>query len=323
MIRWGVIGAGNIAHRFCEALKSQKDSELYAVSCRTKEKAEAFQKGYPCAQAYGSFQEIIDDQNIDAVYVALPHLYHFEWSKKALEASKSVICEKPSMMSKQEMEQIKQLAIKHNTFFMEAMKNRCVPLYLELVKRIEAGDIGQIHTVTTSFCNLSPYVENAYHYMPGQGGCLLDIGIYNTAYLVDFLQGNYHIEMNENKLYENGIETYIHATLAFDNGTKGILETAFDCKKDNFVSIEGTKGKIVVKTLHRPEEMEIHIGTNTELVIKPYDVDDFYSQIDHACSCILEGKIESPINTFDSSIQSIEIVDKIKEEIHGSLWNNG
>ncbi|WP_249030030.1 Gfo/Idh/MocA family protein [Tannockella kyphosi] len=309
MIRWGVIGAGNIAHRFCEALKSQKDSELYAVSCRSEQKAFAFQEEFPCKKAYGTFQAIIDDEKIDAVYVALPHMYHYEWVIKALVAKKAVICEKPAMMSSEQMKKVKEVAIENNTFFMEAMKSRVVPLYRELVKRVD--EIGEIQKVITSFCNISEYQENAYHYQPVQGGCLLDLGIYNTAFLVDFLQGDYTMEVNDVTFYENGIELYIYATMTYSNGTVGILETAFDRKKENFVVLEGTKGKIVIPLLHRPEMMEIHKDGNIEIVEKKYEIDDFYSQIDHSCTCIASGKIESEINTFDRSIRAIEIIENI------------
>ena len=81
MIKWGIIGAGNIAHRFCRALAKDKRAKLEAVSCRTMEKAKAFKMIYPCNKAYDSFQKILDDPDIEAVYIALPHYYHYEWIK--------------------------------------------------------------------------------------------------------------------------------------------------------------------------------------------------------------------------------------------------
>ena len=112
MIKWGIIGAGNIAHRFCRALAKDKRAKLEAVSCRTMEKAKAFQEKHPCNKAYDSFQKILDDPDIEAVYIALPHYYHYEWIKKAILAHKSVLVEKPATIDYRQMEELRALANK-------------------------------------------------------------------------------------------------------------------------------------------------------------------------------------------------------------------
>ena len=99
MIKWGIIGAGNIANRFATALAQVENASLYAVACRTVEKAEQFQTNHPSEKAYGDYQALLDDPEIDAVYVAVPHKYHQEWVSKALQAKIAVLCEKPAAMT--------------------------------------------------------------------------------------------------------------------------------------------------------------------------------------------------------------------------------
>ncbi len=157
MIKWGIIGAGNIAHRFCKALAKDKRAKLEAVSCRTMEKAKAFKMIYPCNKAYDSFQKILDDPDIEAVYIALPHYYHYEWIKKTILAHKSVLVEKPATMNTAEMEEIKDLVKKHHILFMEAMKTRFVPGYQEAKSLVSEGIIGELECLETSFCGKVDY----------------------------------------------------------------------------------------------------------------------------------------------------------------------
>ena len=96
MIRWGIIGAGKIAQRFVKSLAHEKNSQLYAVSCRTLSKAQQFADIYHALKAYGSYEEVLQDPNVDAVYITLPHGYHYLWSIQAIKAGKAVLVEKPA-----------------------------------------------------------------------------------------------------------------------------------------------------------------------------------------------------------------------------------
>lgn len=99
MIRWGIIGAGRIAHRFVAALQNETDSQLYAISCRTQGKADAFACQYGNIKAYAGFDHIVNDPDVDAVYISVPHAYHKEWIIQCLKAGKPVLCEKPLCLS--------------------------------------------------------------------------------------------------------------------------------------------------------------------------------------------------------------------------------
>lgn len=314
MIRWGIIGAGNIANRFVKALAYQEDAVLQAVACRTMQKAQAFADTYPCKSVYDSYLELLQDEEVDAVYIAVPHAYHYEWAKQALLHHKAVLCEKPAMMNAKQMEEIKEIAITNKTFFMEAMKSRFVPMYQEVQRLLSIGTIGEITKMSVSWCNISPFKEGAYHYQPGQGGCLLDLGVYNANYLAQYLQAPITVKEVENTYFENGIELYARAIMDF-NGKTAILESAFDRKKENQAIIEGTKGTIVVKQFHRPTDIEVITKEQTYTKHIDYIHDDFYGQIHHVHTCIKEGKTQSDVMSLDDSIYMASIIDAIKEKM--------
>ena len=128
MIKWGIIGLGNIAMRFAKSLSYTNEGKLYAIASKTKDKRDSFYEQYNCDKVYEDYHELLKDEEIDAVYIALPHGLHKYWSIEALRHKKAVLCEKPVGLNSEEMKEIKKEALLNNTFFMEAMKTRFIPL---------------------------------------------------------------------------------------------------------------------------------------------------------------------------------------------------
>lgn len=316
MIKWGIIGAGNIANRFADSLKEVEGAELYAVACRTMEKSERFRAEHPCEVAYDSYSDLLADPQVEAVYIALPHKYHLEWVTQAIEHGKAVLCEKPATLSGDEMQAIADLAREKKVFFMEAMKSRFVPAYRELKAKIEAGVIGEILSVSTSLCHIFDEATSSYHFEPVQGGPLLDMGIYNVSLLEDFMPAPIELEAIEYETHPNGIELYVKASLRAD-GVTGVLETGFDRETETLAVIEGSKGSIRIPSFHRAISYELfELGAPTSQKIDvPYEVDDFYSEIAHVVSCLEAGQIESPIMPLATSQKLAEIVDLLKAAI--------
>lgn len=315
MINWGIIGAGNIAHRFADSLAQIDDGHLYAVANRTVEKAQAFQEKFPCEKAYGDYNELLQNPQVDIVYIAVPHQYHFEWIQQALRHKKAVLCEKPATMNTKQMSEIKNLAETQNVFFMEAMKNRFVPAFEKIHEMVAVGKIGSITNISTSFCSLMPKENTSYHYLPIQGGCLLDLGIYNASLIESFVEEPLKVTEVESTLDENGVEIYVQARM--ENSTiQAILETAFNQSKPTEAIIKGTKGEIKFSDLHRPSSFSVELyGDSTTAYNYPYIIDDFAGEIQEAMECFKKGDFESQRMSHQASINCIEIIDDIKEKI--------
>lgn len=312
-MKWSILGAGRIAHRFAKSLENIEDCELYAISCRTQEKANAFQKEHPCTKAYAGFDKIVEDEAIDAVYIATPHPYHYEWIMKCLQAHKAVLVEKPACMNVDEINKVIQCAKENNTLFMEAMKTRFTPLYKEIKKRVKDGEIGDIKYIYASLCNDVPKenIQSNYLGNPRSGGVLTDTGIYPIGWIEDYLKGKYHLKHVYTNIQDDVIY-YTRAHMNFSN-IHATIECAMDRKKKRETIIQGTKGTIIVDEMHRPTTALI----NQEKIEIPYVVDDFYGEIKHFVDLYHRGLIESDIMPFSSSLRCQQIMSSIQE---GMNW---
>lgn len=314
MIKWGIIGAGNIANRFANSLEEVTNGELYAVANRTIEKAEAFKANHPCEKGYGSYQELLDDDQVDVVYIALPHKYHLEWVLKAIEAGKAILCEKPATLNQAEVEEIEAALEAKPIFFMEAMKSRFTPTYQAVKELVAQGEIGEIKAVTTSLCRKFDEANASYHFEPGQGGCLLDMGVYNVALLEDFLPGEFVLKNLDYQLHDRQVEVYVNAVFDVD-GKEAVLESGFDRLIDAKAVIKGTKGEIVIYDFHRPTKFDLIVDdkvTNNEILNV---VDDFYGEITHVHANLKAGRVESNRMPIADTKKFAAIIDQLKAEI--------
>ncbi|MBQ2657665.1 MAG: Gfo/Idh/MocA family oxidoreductase [Erysipelotrichaceae bacterium] len=314
MIRWGILGAGNIAHRFAASLVNQKDSTLYAISGRNAEKLEAFKKEYPCEKVFLSYDELIEDPDIDAIYLSLPHRFHHEYALKALKNRKAVLCEKPSSLNAAQMKEIADCARENRTLFMEAMKSRFTPAYLKLKQMLEEGVIGKLEKIETRVCFTIPKEMSgmSYHTSSADGGALLDSGIYCASLIKDLLKGEPKFIRTYGNIYD-GLDFYVDSFMEFDNG-EAEMEVAFDRTKPRNAEIIGDKGSITLIDLHRPKTFIIHKDGKDETVEVEYDHDDFYSQIDHFVNLLKENRYESDVHTYASMIREMELLDAIKKQ---------
>ncbi len=315
MVRFGILGAGNIAHRFAASLAHEERAQLVAVSRRTQEKAVAFLGEVPHAEGargYGNHDELLADPEVDAIYLALPHAYHKEWALRALQAGKAVLCEKPAMLTAAEMREVADAARAGGVLFMEAMKPRFVPLYAQVQEAVKK--IGPLTLVDATLCNdMMDMVEgaNTYHMTPGPGaGVLLDCGIYCASWLAEFCPGAELVSVTGAQ--KDGVDTYVDAR--FSNGpTAARLECAFDRAKPRTATLAGARGRIVVDDLHRPVRATLELdGEEPQVLDAPYVVDDFFGEITHFVSLVEEGVHESPLMTLDDSIACAELVDAIR-----------
>ncbi|CAM4099544.1 Gfo/Idh/MocA family oxidoreductase [Saccharibacillus endophyticus] len=311
MIKWGILGAGNIAHRFAAAVGHEPNSTLHAISGRDENKLKTFTDKHPADKLYLSHDELLADPDIDAIYLALPHQLHHEWAIKAIHAGKAVLCEKPASLNLREMQDIADAARSRSVLFMEAMKQRFVPLYRELRRRVDAGEIGKITSIYASLCNEMPQGLNTYHVQPGHGGSLLDVGTYCASWIEDFSAGSLTLETvaaNQQDFVDYYIDAKLHA-----GDVKAGLECAFDRQKERVAVLQGENGRIVVQDLHRPVSMTVYRdGQEPEQVNVPYEIDDFYSEVHHFAECLQQGRTESDIMPLSASLRCAEILDAVR-----------
>lgn len=311
VIKWGILGAGNIAHRFAESLENSNDSYIEAISVRDPEKGKEFSEKFKINKVY-THEELLEDENIDAIYISLPHQLHKEWTIKALESNKPVLLEKPAALNKEEVEEIIKSSDENNTLFMEAMKSRFTPAYKELKRFIDSGEIGEIKRIATAFSNNVNFNKNnkTYHTDKIAGGSLLDVGSYCAAFLLDFLGDDFKVEKT-NMNIKNNVDYFTKSILDF-NGKRASLQSGFDRDLGSRAVITGSKGKIVIDNLHRPEGFDVIKDHTVTHYSYPYEVDDFYSEIKEFENLLLANKKQSDLMSHQDSIKVAEILDEIR-----------
>ena len=179
IFKWGIIGPGKIAEKFAEALLNCPNAELWAVASRDKERAESFAKKYRAVKYYDQYEALINDEEIDVVYIATPHTFHYRHVLLCLNNKKPVLCEKPLSVNYQSALEMITLAKETKVFLMEAMWTRFLPVIKEVFRLIKQGEIGEIIFIKADFGYSFPYdTESRIFNMKLGGGSLLDIGVY-------------------------------------------------------------------------------------------------------------------------------------------------
>ena len=325
-VRWGILGAGGIAHRFARSLAHEPSAELLAISCRNPEKGRAFADTFGVSRIYdqgdAGHLALLQDPDVDAVYIALPHHLHFDWVMQAIDCGKAVLCEKPAMMSAAEMRSVEAFAKAKKVLFMEAMKPRFMPIYPELFRRIRAGEVGTLLSIRTDLCNAVSFEETGgigatYHTQLESGGALTDTGCYCISWLEEVLTtfGLSPADLQLTSVHavnKNGVNYYTDASFRAQLLTLR-MRTAFDRAFPRQAVLTGTGGTITVLDLHRPVQAEIaRIGNAPEVLSIPAEIDDFYGEIHYFSTLLLAGEKESPQMTLASSVRMAEISDRIR-----------
>lgn len=248
-MRVGTIGSGVIVDRMIDAMKQTKDVEVVAVYSRTKEKAEAYAKKHQIKKSYHDLEEMFQDNNIDTIYVASPNSLHFEQSKKALQAGKHVICEKPFTPTLKEAEELFHIAKEKNVYIFEAITTIHLPNY-QIVKD-HLKDVGNIRLVQ---CNFSQFSSRYDQYKSHQvtnvfdpafnGGALMDINVYCLHFVTGLFGSPLSSQYIANKGF-NGIDTSGVVLMRYPD-MLAICTGAKDSSSPNHVYIQGDQGTIRV-----------------------------------------------------------------------------
>lgn len=314
MIHWGIIGLGNIAKRFADSLKNSDVGMLYAGASYTKSKREYFKDQYNI-KTYDNYIDLLDDEDVDVVYIAVPHKDHYKWIKEALNRNKAVLCEKPITLSVEELDELIGIANKKHVFFMEGMKSRFIPMTKQVKKIVDDGVIGDVLRVENSFCYNTAYNENHYLFDKKQGGILFDCGIYNIASILQFIDSEVvDIKVNYIKKYDVDVDTKVELTFA--SGQSAYMENSMIENREKVMKIIGTKGVITLNPFYRPTEALVEFNNGESFTgVLPYVNDDFYTEIEEVHHCLSYIKLESSLMTHLDSRKCIELMLKIKEKL--------
>lgn len=254
MINWGIIGPGHIARVFCNALRFSKTGRATAVASRDKDKASEFAKLFSLATVHDSYEALLTDAAVDAVYIATIHPAHLQWVVKAARAGKHILVEKPMGMNAGEVAAMTAAARENDVFLMEAFMYRCHPQIDKMSALIRDGAIGQTQIVRSAFGYRAPFnpTSRAYSYELAGGG-IMDVGCYpaSAARLVAGAAVGQPfadpIEIKASGLIgETGVDYYAAAVLRFDSGVVGQISTGIACNIPGEIVAFGSEGILTI-----------------------------------------------------------------------------
>lgn len=309
MFQFGIMGAGNIASQFCDAVKRSGCAEVAAVASRTSGKAKAFAEKNNVPAYYASYEEMLARDDIDGVYVATTHNFHHENMIQALSAGKHVLCEKAFTMTKRQAAEVFALAEEKQLFCMEAMWSRFLPAIRKAKEWIDAGLIGDVNMAHFMIGFASSPDENGRMRSKALGGgAMFDISVYAieiTSYLIGKPIRSYTGQVLKDK---NGVDTVDVITLCFD-GCIASLQATILTNVEQSLQICGTKGRIKIPDPHYSERCMRY--DENGLAEEFYERRDngFQYEIREMVSCIEAGKLESGVIPHCDTLQCAEIFD--------------
>lgn len=312
-MRFGVIGFGNIARKFVKSIEYTDKGNVYAIASHSIHKDDAYIMNHPNVKVYHDYEELLKDENVEAVYIAIPHFYHKEWIIKALNYHKAVLSEKPIVLNSQDINDIKDAVFQNNGYCLEAFKTKLNNGFQFLKKDLAL--IGDIQTIETNFCfDATKGRKDSYLFDPRQGGALNDVGSYVLGFILGIVDSKIdHIESIIKK--ENDIEMEFKTKLYFKNGVIGTGEGSIDYNKERYALIKGTKGEIYVPTYNRI--IDYTIKTDHQVINRHYPIvgDDMTLEIQALIDDVKNHRNENEIHSLNDSKYLQQVIEQIRKEV--------
>lgn len=307
MFNFGIIGAGYIANKFCNAVSLVKDANVVAVASSSIERAKDFAAKNSINDYYDSYEDLLKREDIDAVYIATTHNFHYNNLKLCLDYNKPILCEKCMVLTKAEAEEIFRIAEEKNIFVMECMWSRFLPAFQKAKEWIQSGKIGDIQTADYSIGFHAG--ENHRVFNPElAGGAMYDIGVYGIEGLTYLIQQELKEVKSMIDFSEKNVDATEHILLQFESCIASI-QCTICANIPNTSAIYGTKGYINIPNANSASECFFYgnDGSTEHFYLK---IDNgFEYQIQGAIECIKNGQIECAVIPHKDTIQCAEIFD--------------
>jgi predicted dehydrogenase len=311
---WAILGCGHIAEKFALELKELPNAILYATASRNLNNAKHFASKFGFKKAYGSYKEMVNDSNVDVVYIATPHAFHLEHTLLCLHHKKAVLCEKAFAINSNEVKQMIEASKENNTFLMEAFWVIFRPKLKKVIELIKTENLGKLKFVKSDFHFNAKYLpENRLYNIKLGGGSLLDIGIYSVFTAMTLLGIPDNIKASPH-FSPTGSEESISMLFSYKNGATAVLTSSFDsyyknetelCFENGIIKYERfSENPILI--FKNNERKEITFESNKNLGYK-------YEAI-HVMECLDKNLIESPILSNQISLNLISILDEVRKK---------
>jgi dihydrodiol dehydrogenase / D-xylose 1-dehydrogenase (NADP) len=314
-LRWGIIGTGQIARKFAIGLTSAPTHTLQAVGSRSAENAKTFGDTHNVPTRHTSYEDLVNDPEVDAVYIGTPHPDHKTSALLAMGAGKPVLCEKPLTVNAAEARELVEFSRQHKVFLLEAMWPRFQPSYYWIREQIANGVLGDIRLITAEVGWNSTFNPESRMYAPElAGGILLDGGVYPVSFASQFLGTPAEVSgfgtLGQTNVDEQGV-----INLRYDNGALASLAMTIQANPLMSARICGTEGTLSLGVYWWPSEATLHLKGKDPEVVK-FDVvgNGYQYEAFEVARGVANGWVESPLMTHDESISIMETMDTLRAQ---------
>ncbi|MBC2580083.1 Gfo/Idh/MocA family protein [Clostridium sp. DJ247] len=311
-IKWAILGPGTIAADFAKAI-IEVNGSIYAVGSRSLEKAKKFASNYNVEKVYGNYEEMLQDNEIDVVYISTPHCNHYEYIMESLRNNKHVFCEKAITVNGNQLKEIVDLAKEKNLVVAEAMTIYHMPLYKKLRELVDSGKIGKIKMVQVSFGSLKEYdVNNRFFSQDLAGGALLDIGTYALSFTRYFLSSQPQEVLTTVKKFETGVDEQSGIILKNPDDEMAVISLTMRAKQPKKGVVAGELAYITVENFPRADKATITYPDGKVEVIEAgetskaliYEVEDMHNYILN----------RNNTDTLGLSVDVMSIMDEVRNQ---------
>ena len=316
-IRWGILGLGRIARSFAEGLKHTSNGTLHCVGSRDLNKAMTFAKEWKVANSSGSYEELAERQDIDAVYVATPHSEHARLATLCMNHGKAVLCEKPMAVNALQVDSMIRCAKENEVLLMEGMWTRFAPLMVEIRKILRSGALGEIKTLQADF-GFRPQSRDPNSRLFSKtlaGGSMLDIGVYPIS-LSFMVFGKPSKIITDCHLGETGVDEQAAYVFKYPENQMAVLHSSLQVETAQEAFISGTEGTLKIhKQCWRPQKITVtKKGLEPEVISMPFEGNGFNYEAESFGKLFLAGEKESPIMPLEESLSIHQVMDEIREK---------
>ncbi len=319
MINVAILGAGSIAQKMARTIngmiaQGNQGVAMYAVASRNGEKALQFASEYGVEKAYGSYEEMLRDPDVDLVYVATPHSHHYEHMLLCLKHSKHILCEKAFTVNARQADEVIALARQKGLYIAEAIWTRYLPSRKMITDLIANGAIGKPRMLTANLAYMMEHVERMYK-PELAGGALLDLGVYTLNFAAMVLGKDVVDIQTTAKMFETGVDMQDAITLTFAGGEMAVLCTAMNCAGDGRGVVYGSKGTLTADNINNPQVITVKSIVKAEdakIYHVPDQITGFEDQVQAAVDAIERGQVECEAMPHAETIRIMKLMDDIR-----------
>lgn len=313
-MKFGIIATGTMAQVFVDTLKQVEGVELYAVASRSLDKAITFKEKNNFEKAYGSYLELVEDDNVEIVYIATPHSNHYDDMKMCIEHHKPILCEKAFTINASQAREIQRLAKQNNVFVAEAIWPRYMPSRKLINDVIESGVIGTPKILTGNLSYII-YQNKRIVDINLAGGALLDVGVYGINFALMHFGNDIKKIDTSVMMTPTGVDGQETITIHYNDGRMAVLTHGIYSRSDRKGIIYGDKGYIVVENINNPQSITAYDTDDKQLlhIDVPKQISGYEYEIKECMDCIKQGKLEADSIPLEDSVEMMEIMDNIRK----------